>query len=449
MAEKNENLIEGTTEDSDTAMSEGEDIGAEAVLHDSAKENSDVIFNDGKKPAENNGVVFNDGQTGRKPRYTPTEEVHTAQEPAKEKGKVKRIVINSITIFLSVIMLLAGSALVVYYTGFLGRINYNNLSSEDKPVSSQKPVSKPNSSKPTQSQGTVSGISETPAPNLFVGDLLDDDMVLNILVFGSDTRTEGNYGNSDTMLLVSIDSRHKKLKITSFMRDLYVNIPGYGGNKLNAAYSFGGPKLSIETIQQNFGIKIDRYAVVDFKSFTNIIDKLGGIDIKLTDEEIDYINWQCWKNNQVSTRNEITAKAGVVHLNGRQALWHSRNRTTSTESDSDDWARTSRQRDVFEVVLNDVKKVDVSTLFGIIFDIGPMITTNLKSSEITTLATNSPTYFSYETSQYNITSSENWGKLFRTDDLLINGEPLNCVVIDDWDTIRRNIAVYIYEDSVV
>lgn len=94
--------------------------------------------------------------------------------------------------------------------------------------------------------------------------------------------------------------------MTSFQRDSYVYVDGYGYDKLTNAYAYGGPKLTIQTIESNFGVKVDRYAVVDYASFIDIIDVLGGIDLELTQDEIDYINYQLYKNKQSDTRTTIT-----------------------------------------------------------------------------------------------------------------------------------------------
>ena len=113
-------------------------------------------------------------------------------------------------------------------------------------------------------------------------DLINDKMILNIMLIGSDSMSVGDHGRSDSLLILSLDIRHKKIKITSLMRDIWLTIPGHGQDRFNAAYAFGGPKLTIETIEKNFGIYIDRYAIVDFDGFSNIIDSLGGIDLELT-----------------------------------------------------------------------------------------------------------------------------------------------------------------------
>ena len=141
----------------------------------------------------------------------------------------------------------------------------------------------------SSNSSNTSSIAEVPAN--IDGTLIKDPMVLNIMLFGSDERPgETGYGRSDTMMLLSIDNRNKKLKLTSFMRDTYVNVPEWGDTKLTHAYSYGGPALAIETIERNFGIDIDRYAVVYFDTFPGIVDTLGGIEVEMTQTEADVMN---------------------------------------------------------------------------------------------------------------------------------------------------------------
>lgn len=257
------------------------------------------------------------------------------------------------------------------------------------------------------------------------------------------------HGRSDTMIMLSIDNRHKKLKLTSFMRDTYVTIPGnnsvgepYGENKLNAAYTLGGPQLTIKTIESNFGINIDRYAVVDFKSFRNIIDILGGVDIELTSEEIDYINWQSYINNQVDTRNELADEPGVVHLNGRQALWYARNRGDEEAGFSgDDFDRTSRQRNLLKIVMSDFKNANLTQIVSIVGEVGPMITTNLKKNEITTLVANSLTYLKYDMEEFRVPEDNVWQYGWTSD-----GQSI--VEIIDWEQQRYDLAKFVFEESV-
>ena len=290
---------------------------------------------------------------------------------------------------------------MIYYYNLIDAFNY-------EPISGQ--ASNDETTASTLQYGDTS-------LDMFTGELLNDPMILNIMVFGEDSGVDSTteFGRSDTMIMVSIDNRHKKIKLTSFMRDMLVNIPcvddagnDHGLDKLNAAYTLGGAELSVKTIESNFGVDIDRYAIVNFDSFKSIIDALGGIDINLTQDEIDYINWQTYLNGQSEERYELTAEPGTVHLNGRQALWYARNRGYEEEEhpefvvEGDDFDRTSRQRNLMRTLMNDMKDASLTEIVKIVSEIGPMITTNLKKDEITTLVANSLTYLSYDIEEYSL-----------------------------------------------
>lgn len=340
---------------------------------------------------------------------------------------------NALVLLLCLILGAGGGGLIVLYNT-VGAINYKSIDDNQ--------------------EASSSNVSSTPGAaelDLNSGELLNDPMILNIMLFGEDSKKAGEeHGRSDTMIMLSIDNRHKKLKLTSFMRDLYVTIPGnnsqgepYGENKINAAYTLGGPQLTIKTIESNFGINIDRYAVVDFKSFKNIIDILGGVDIELNAEEIDYINWQSYINNQVDTRHELQDEPGVVHLNGRQALWYARNRGDADAGFSgDDFDRTSRQRNLLKIVMNDFKSASLTQIVSIVGEIGPMITTNLKKNEITTLVANSLTYLQYEMEEYRVPEDGVWQYGWTAD-----GQSI--VEIIDWEKQRYDLAKFVFEESVV
>ena len=114
-------------------------------------------------------------------------------------------------------------------------------------------------------------------------DLTFDKDVVNILMVGSDNGAqgseEGDHGRSDSMMVATINFKTKELKLTSFLRDMYVEIPGHGRNKLNAAYAFGGEALLYQTLAQNFNIKIDKFCVVDLSAFEKVINRIGGIEM--------------------------------------------------------------------------------------------------------------------------------------------------------------------------
>lgn len=347
----------------------------------------------------------------------------------KKKGRAKRV----LCVILSVILLICGSGLLYYYS-ILNSMNFKDIVKPNNTTSTDPSVSA------LSGDGTQLSLSD--------GELLQDSKVLNVMLFGEDNSKGSEHGRSDTMIMLSIDNRHKKLKLTSFQRDTYVYIPNYGYNKLNASYTYGGATLAIQTIEANFGIKIDRYAVVDFNSFIDIIDTLGGIDLELTQDEINYINYQMYKNNQADTAYTITDEPGIVHLTGQQALWHSRNRGLSMGEDGntigidgDDWDRTSRQRKLIETVFNDMKSADLGQIISIVGAVGPLITTNLKKDEITALVSHSLTYLKYEVVQYNIPEEGLW----RYND----DTPAGSVIeITDLEAQRIAFATFVYEELV-
>ncbi|MBQ2692959.1 MAG: LCP family protein, partial [Clostridia bacterium] len=116
------------------------------------------------------------------------------------------------------------------------------------------------------------------------------DDVFTILLIGVDSRQDTYTGRSDTQMMISINQKKKKLVIASLLRDSYVSIPGHGNNRINAAYAFGGTNLLTQTIKNNFGIPVDRVAVVNFRAVADFVDAVGGVDIDVSEEEIKHIN---------------------------------------------------------------------------------------------------------------------------------------------------------------
>ncbi|MCH5300548.1 MAG: LCP family protein [Ruminococcus sp.] len=348
-----------------------------------------------------------------------------------KKGRLKRVLI----VLLSIIFLICGSGLLYYYS-VLESLNYSFIT-------------------PAQTKNdTTGGDVGSESSNLtFDGQtLLSDSKILNVMLFGVDYSQEGENSRSDSMIMLSVDNRHKKLKLTTFMRDTWVNIPDYGYDKLTHAYSYGGAALTIQTIESNFGIKVDRYAVVDYESFRSIVDILGGVDIELTQDEIGYINFQMYINDKSGNtpRETITDSPGVVHLNGREALWYARDRGFDDENypgvifEGDDWDRTRRQRNFLSVVFSSMKDASLPQIISIVGEVGPLITTNFKKDEITTLVANSLKYLQYDVEQYCVPQGE-LGKLWKYSDPSINN---SYIEISDMNTVRNDFAKFIFEDLI-
>lgn len=326
---------------------------------------------------------------------------------SSSKNKRKKKVIINITIAVLSIILAAGGSFMVYAYNVLDNMNFENTSSNSQ-------------SNASSTTGNLSSYS---------GNLLNDPMVLNVMLFGSDSYSAGDGGRTDTMLMVSVDNRHKKLKLTSFMRDMWIQIPGHGSDRLNAAYAIGGPSLSIETIERNMGVHIDRYVVADFVGFEQIVNNLGGIDMYLTEDECEYLNTHCDDPNPLYGE-------GVRHLSGLQALNHARNR----DSLGSDFDRTSRQRDVISAIVSKLKTASLGQITSIISQSGPLITTNLKKNEIAALVPNSLMYLNYEIEEFRIPEPENYS------DIVVNGAQV--LGINDMERCRYDLARFIYEDSI-
>ena len=347
---------------------------------------------------------------------------------SRKKSKKNIILIKVLCGVLSALFLVAGIASIAYY-GTLNSFQYKDLSGT---TVNKKPVDASGSTDPTD--------PETLVIDRESGNLLSDPYVLNIMLFGADQY--GDAGLSDTMILLSIDNRHEKIKMTSFLRDTYVSIPGYYASKLNAAYALGGAELSIATIESNYGIKIDRYAIVNFETFKDIVDIMGGVDVELTQDEIYYINDQITQNGQ-SEYLPWETEPGIVHLNGQQALWYARNRggyVNGTEYGGSDWDRVERQRNFLNAVIDELNGASLPEIVQIVNAVGPNITTNLKNSEITTLVSGALTYLDYEIEQLSVPTDDTWSYGYN--------EAGSVILIDDWNQVRYDLAKFIYEESV-
>lgn len=195
----------------------------------------------------------------------------------------------------------------------------------------------------------------------------DDAHIINIMLIGQDRRPGEGRARSDVMLLCTINTETKKLTMTSFMRDLYVPIPGYRDNRMNATYAFGGMKLLNKCMESNFGIHIDGNVEVDFNGFVSVIDAIGGVDMYLTAAEANHL-----------VKYGHSASVGMNHLDGEAALTHARNRSVGNS----DFSRTERQRKVIAAVLEKCKGMSLGQLTGLAEKMLPKVTTDLTNKQI-------------------------------------------------------------------
>ncbi len=232
--------------------------------------------------------------------------------------------------------------------------------------------------------------------------------VTNILLIGNDAREGVSGSRSDAMILLSISDKTKKIQMTSFLRDSFVDIPGHGQNRLNAAFSFGGAELLMKTITANFGIEVNRYMIVDFNAFVGIVDAVGGVELDLTNEEVKLVNGYLWEYNIINKLPEGTdyldeTLSGKIKLDGAQALAYTRNRYIGS-----DFGRTERQRKVINAVIEKLPGALITNGDGVLKNMCTNIETNMTQGDCYQLAIKAPFLLKYEKVSESVPIEGSW-----------------------------------------
>lgn len=208
---------------------------------------------------------------------------------------------------------------------------------------------------------------------------MKEEGVVNILLLGEEAlENPGLRGRSDVIMIASLNTNTKEYILTSIMRDTYVAIPGEKDNKINAAYAAGGVELMYETIELNFDIELDGYMLVGFEDFEKIVDILGGIDITLSASEAKYLR----EENYISNPEYRDVNTGVNHMNGNQVLGYCRIRYVNKGSESNDYGRTSRHREVLNAIFEKYKSLDYISMLNVAYSLLPYITTDMTKQDI-------------------------------------------------------------------
>lgn len=293
----------------------------------------------------------------RKTQIDKSKKSKNSKKGKKKKGRILKFIALTLLAILLLLILLVGtkpgrSLLYKLASKFV----YSNVQHDE----TDKSV-KENAGKRKPSENVVS-----------------EDYVYNYLIFGIEEI--GGAKNTDAMMIGSINTRDGKIKLTSLLRDSYVEIPGYKMNKLNSAYSRGGVNLLIETIEKNYKIQIDGYASVNFQAFENLVDLLGGVEIELGKEEASYLN----KTNYISKKSNRNVKPGVNKMNGNQVMGYVRVRKVKTLGGAhSDYGRVIRQQRALSAIF------DSFMSYGNLFKILPIstealgyVTTDLNQKQI-------------------------------------------------------------------
>jgi polyisoprenyl-teichoic acid--peptidoglycan teichoic acid transferase len=277
---------------------------------------------------------------------------HSSKQHKKRRRRKKGGCLKKLFTLLFVLVLIVAAGGFLYFHILSSRLNRSDVTSSQLEEYVQLP-------------------SDAPAWNV-----ISDNSVMNILLLGVDENEDGSDGRSDTNILMSIDSEEKTIRLVSFLRDSYLEIPTVGKNKLNAAYAKGGVALTMQTLENNYRINIDRFVSVNFDNFAAVIDKMGGLDVPMSAAACEA------ENKALGTH----LKPGVNHLNGELCLYYARIRYATDDFGSNDYGRTARQRQVIELMIQKMKSMNFLSANKIIYDYLPYVKTNLTNSELLYLA---------------------------------------------------------------
>lgn len=228
-------------------------------------------------------------------------------------------------------------------------------------------------------------------------DYKEIDGITNVLLIGADgINFDSEDQRSDSMIIATLDSNNKKVKLTSLYRDSLVYIPGHGEDKMNASFSLGGPELVMDTIRYNYDINIEKYVMINFVGFEAIIDQMGGIEIDVQQYQLNELNK--YIGLDTGKDNNLVEEPGLQTLDGKQALSYARIR----KGVGDDFERTERQREVLFKVAEKLQKTNPIKYFGIANKMLDYLKTNMELIECLNIAYTIFKFPSLETEQLSI-----------------------------------------------
>lgn len=270
------------------------------------------------------------------------------QKPKKEMNIFVKILLT-LLILIVVFVTVVFSTSYIYLKNKLGKIDYVDLKSTEITINH--------------------GVDESLAT------------YRNIALLGIDARSDtfGTGNRSDCIMILSLNEKTKDVKIASVYRDTYLNIDGHGLDKVTHAYSYGGPKLALNTLNKNLDLNITEFVAINFDTVRVVVDSIGGVEIPIDSQEVKYINGYINSlNKQFGTSSANITTPGTYKLDGVQALAYSRIRYT----DGGDYKRAERMRDVFMAVFKKAKTMNISELNNLANTILPHVSTNISENEI-------------------------------------------------------------------
>lgn len=371
----------------------------------------------------------------------------SSKEYKKRRGKRRvRVVLRGIAIFFCLVFILCGSGLVYVSTNLLSGLNTTSIAKDDDTL----------------------GIDSE--------NIVMDNSIKNIALFGVDARNSEFTGRSDVIMILSVDNRHGKIKMTSILRDSELLIEGEGYNgylsyvdKITHAYYYGGPELAIRTLNQNFGLDIRDYVTINFANMAAIVDAFGGVDITMTAEEVSALNDNLWALQQeVEEQKELDQQNGTYdeqsysdigyedfipsldgtvqlmygeyqdgtyHLNGNQAVAYGRIRYVGS-----DYARVERQQNVFSALVAKVGGMGLTDYAKLAQELMPYCETSLNLDDI--LAMTPILFTDFTMSSISVPNAEYETDLFDQQD----SSGTYHMIYDPTGAAQR-ISAFIYEED--
>lgn len=298
----------------------------------------------------------------------------------KRKGKsstTKKVLTVLVSVLAVVFVLLL--AATIYVEWILGKMYYDPSSEETLSQEQIDALLQQDGDETLDPDATVIDSEDVDLGNVDKIQISED--VVNILLIGQDRRPGEPRARSDVMLLVTVNTKKNEVTLTSFMRDLYVQIPGYADNRINVPFMLGGPELLFDTIEQNFGIRPDKFVEVDFNGFQEVVELVGGIEMELTELEAYHLNTS--EDFYDFPEESWYLKEGKNLLDGKQTLAYSRIRAIDPTAD---FARTQRQRKVIAALIEKAAELNLIQLNELLLQMTEMITTDMTSREILSYA---------------------------------------------------------------
>lgn len=339
----------------------------------------------------------------------------------KEKKKMNPWV--KAVIILLVVIILAGIILAGKFVGDkLARINFQDLDEENLSINEEL-------------YSEVEGLTQK-----------EYDQVINILLLGSDSKDmENQYsGNSDAIMIISINPKYKSIKLISIPRDTAAKVDGFEHRyKINAAFATGREQLAVKTINQTFDLNLKEYVTINISSMYDIINELGGVELEITKDEMNAINEYVDMFYKFSgKKTKKVTKYGRVTLTGEQAAAHVKERIAGSAGKSQshgDYGRTVRQREVLTAMLNKIMSKDAGEISRIIDLVLEQVTTNINVAKYTAML---PEFISNKDTYLNNITSVMLPGLDYSNEILENGAYL---YVTDTEKAKKDFIKYMYE----